>query len=80
MPSRTWLPRRDPKLGQRALEAVEMQPLVDQPPVADLADLVDAIGELVAAILDMDGGIGVTDIAAVDIGEARHSAVPVRGM
>ena len=37
-----------------------------------LADLIDAVGELVAAILDVHRGVGVRDVAAVHIGNARH--------
>ena len=45
---------------------------VDDEAAGHLADLVDAIGELVAAILDMHTGIGVSDVAPVHIGNARH--------
>jgi hypothetical protein len=34
----------------------------------DFADLVDAIGKLIAAILDMNDGVGVWKVAPVDIG------------
>ena len=36
-----------------------MPRLVDEMPVADLADLVDAVGELVAPILDMHLRVGM---------------------
>ena len=45
---------RDAELAERALEPRHVPRLVDQPAAANLADLVDAVGELVAAILDMD--------------------------
>src|SRR6266498_2757919 len=53
-----------------------MPPLVDQPAVPHLADLVDAVGELVAAILDVDRSLAVGNIAAVHIGNARHGRTP----
>ena len=37
-----------------------------------LADFVDTVGELVAAVFDMDTGLGMGDVAPVDIGNARH--------
>ncbi|MNC92877.1 hypothetical protein D3C83_93860 [compost metagenome] len=46
--------------------------LVDHAPFADDADLVDAVGELVAAILDVDRSLFMRLVAAVDIGDAQH--------
>ena len=43
---------------ERALQPLEVPALVDQPACPHLADLVDAVGELIAAILDMDRGLG----------------------
>ena len=45
-----------------------MRPLVDQCAGDDRYDLVDAVGELVAAILDMDLGGAMRHVTAVDIG------------
>jgi hypothetical protein len=45
---------------------------IDDVAETDLANLIDAVGELIAAVLNMHGGIGVADIASVDIGNARH--------
>ena len=40
--------RPDGKLGEGALEAVEMRPGIDQPARGDMDDLIDAVGELLA--------------------------------
>ena len=45
-------------------------------PSTHVDDLVDAVAELVAAILDMHRGLAVSTIAAVDIGDARHASAP----
>jgi hypothetical protein len=47
-------------------------PLVDDPPSPHLADLVDTVGELVAAILDMDERVAMAPVAPVHIGNAGH--------
>src|SRR6185437_11045542 len=47
-------------------------PLVDQTPAPYLANLVDAVGKLVAAVLDRDARFGVRQIAAVHICNAGH--------
>ena len=43
---------------KRPVEAVEMRLGIDQPAGAHMDHLIDAVGELIAAILDMDRGIG----------------------
>ena len=45
---------------------------VDQPACPHLADFVNAVSELVAAILDMNRGFAVRHIASVHISDARH--------
>ena len=40
--------------------------------------LVDSIGELVTAILDMDSGQTVGQVAAVDVGDPGHLPLPCR--
>ncbi len=65
----------DAQLLQRAVEPVDVWLLVDQLAVADAHDLVDAVGELVAAILDVDAGLAMLDVATVDIGITRHDAL-----
>ncbi len=47
-------------------------------PVAHFADFIDAIGKLIAAVLDVNGGVGVLHIAAIDIGNSGHSKFPDR--
>ena len=66
----------DAQLAQRAVEPVDVRRLVDQLAVAHADDLVDAVGELVAAILDMDAGLAMLDIASVDVGVTRHEPLP----
>ena len=64
--------RADAQFIERALEPGQMAPLVDQAPFPHFANLVDAVAELIAAILDMHHGAAHRQIAAVDIGYARH--------
>ncbi len=49
-----------------------MAALVDQVSGAHFAHFIDAIGELEAAILHMDGGVAMGHVAAVHIGNAGH--------
>jgi hypothetical protein len=46
-----------------------MRRLVDKSAVANFADLVDAVAELIAAVLDMNDRLGVAAIGPVDIGD-----------
>jgi len=62
----------DAKLIERAFEPCQVQALIDDAAAPHLAHFIDAIGELVAAILDVDGGRPLQQIAAVHIGNARH--------
>ncbi len=55
-----------------------MAPLVDDAAVPHLADLVDAVGELVAAILDMNHSLAAGNVPAVDIGNARQGELQRR--
>jgi len=49
--------------------------LVDQPATAHLADFIDAVGELIAAVLDVHRCRAMRQIAAVDEGDAGHELV-----
>jgi len=62
----------DAQFRQRAPQPFQVAAFVDQPTLADLADLVDAVGELIAAVLDVDRRRRERTIAAVDIGDAGH--------
>jgi hypothetical protein len=55
---------------ERALEACQVAPLVDDAAAPHLADFVDAVRELVAAILDMDGGCPLRQITTVHVSDA----------
>ena len=63
---------RDAKLAERALQPLHVAALVDEAPLAHLAHLVDAVGELVAAVLDVHARVAVRQVTAVHIGNARH--------
>ena len=94
MPSRTRLRRtvscrttlsaasdigsRDAQFAERAGEPRHVPPLVDEPPSPHLADLIDPVGELVAAVLDMDDRVAMGPVAAVHIGNAGHRIHPQR--
>ena len=82
-----WAPHDDvvaPEFLARCVEALEADPavaiavptprLIDEAPTAHLADLVDGIGELKAAVLCVDGCLLIWRVAAVDINEAGHDA------
>ncbi len=55
---------------QAAFQPVEVSGLVQQQTVIDRAHFVDGVGELQAAIFDMDRRARVREITAVDIGDA----------
>src|SRR5690606_24316064 len=61
-----------PDRTERSSKALEMTWLPEGPAAADRDHLVDSVGELISAVLHMDHGIAKRDIAAVDIGGARH--------
>jgi hypothetical protein len=62
----------DANFIERAFQAGEVSALVNQPAATHLANFVDGVSELVAAIIDMDLGVAERQIAAVDVGDARH--------
>ena len=62
----------DAQFAERAAEAIEMTGEIDDIAVTDLADLVDPVGELITAVLDMDAGVRVRHVGAVDIGNSGH--------
>ena len=51
---------------------------VDQAAIADMDHFIDAVGELIAAVVDVDLCLGVRKIPPVHIGNARHRCRPVR--
>jgi hypothetical protein len=46
--------------------------------VAHLAHLVDGIAELEAAVLNVDRGLGIGEVAAVDVDDAGHESLGER--
>src|SRR6185437_7283792 len=62
----------DAQLAERAAEPLQMRGLVDEIAASDRDHLVNRVGKLEAAILDMDARRTVRDIAAVDISDAGH--------
>jgi hypothetical protein len=65
----------DPQFAKRALEPLKMSPLVDQAATPHLAYFIDAIAELVAAILDVNFGVWERQITAIDVSDAGHWAI-----
>jgi hypothetical protein len=63
----------DLQFVQAAPQAREVAGRVGQLAAEHRPHLVDAVGQLVAAILDMHGGLAMAHEAAVHIGETRHS-------
>src|SRR5215470_3401903 len=55
-----------------------MTPLVNEATVPHLAYFVDAVGELISPVLDIDRRLAQREIPAVDIGTARHGETPGR--
>jgi hypothetical protein len=51
-----------------------MPALVDQVPLSHFTQLVDAIGKLVATILDIDRGVASREIPAIDVGNAGQGS------
>src|SRR6202007_2891667 len=62
---RHW--KSDAQLAQRAPQPFEVAALIDQPASPHLANLVDAVGELIATILDMNHSVARRQIAAIHI-------------
>src|SRR5260370_5968079 len=64
--------RRDAELGERTMQALQVRRLIDEAPATDRDHLVDAVGKLEAAVLDMHACLATRQILAGDIGDARH--------
>src|SRR5215213_9416568 len=54
--------RGQPQFAERAVETGEVQILIDQPPAMQVDHLVDAIGELESAVLDIHRGFGARQV------------------
>src|SRR5690606_38595989 len=66
------------QLRHRTLQPVEMWPKAEKISALNGAYLIDAIRELIAAVLDMNRCETMGDVASVDIGDARHDVLSVR--
>ena len=64
---------RQADFAQASLQPVEMPILIDEATGMEMYHLVDAVTELIAAVLDIHLCEALIDIAAVDIGNARHA-------
>src|SRR5690606_4908801 len=64
----------DAQLGQAARQPAQVALIVSQPAVKHRPDLIDAVGELKPAILDVDHSLTVRLIDAVYIGDPGHQA------
>jgi hypothetical protein len=62
----------DPQLTERTVETIEMPGQIDDQPMTNLANLIDAIGKLKAAIFDVNHGVAVSDVTTIHIGYSRH--------
>ena len=60
------------KLVERAFQTVQVPGQIDDETMPYLADLVDAIGELEAAVLHVHRCLVMAKIASVHIGNSRH--------
>ncbi len=60
------------QLAERTVEAIEMPCQIDDQPMANLADLIDAIGKLIATVFDMNHGVAVLDVTTIHISYSRH--------
>jgi hypothetical protein len=56
-----------------------MSSLVDEAATPHLAYFIDAIAELIAAILDVNFGVRKRQITAIDISDAGHGRFDVEG-
>jgi hypothetical protein len=45
---------------------------IDQAPVANMDNLIDAVGELISPVLNMNLSMGMGQVAPIHIGYARH--------
>jgi dihydroxyacetone kinase len=57
---------------QRSLQPRQVARHVDNLAASDLADLVNAIGKLIATVFDIDAGVPHVAVLAVHIGNAGH--------
>ena len=60
------------QLRQRPAETGQVRLLVDQTAPLNGDDLVDAVGKLVAPVLDVDDGVGMEPVASVDVSDSAH--------
>jgi hypothetical protein len=66
--------RGDAQLAEAPVQPLEVAGLVGQGAAEHGPNLVDAVGELEAAVLDVHQGPAVGDVPAVDVGDAAHQS------
>src|SRR5262249_32626595 len=71
---------KHPHFRKRAFKSLHVAAFVHHAARTDFADLVDAVGELIAAILDMHHRSMARQVAAVDVSDAGHVEVPRYGI
>jgi hypothetical protein len=64
--------QRYPKLVERTLQTSHVARLVNDPPLPDFTHLVDSIGELITAILDVDHRAMAREVPAVHIRDPQQ--------
>ena len=64
------------QLGQPPVEAIPVPVFVDEGPGDHRHHFVNPVGKLIAAVFDPDLGVGVRDVAAVDVGGSGHGRIP----
>ncbi len=67
----------DAQLVKRTVQPPQMRFLVHQLSAAHRDDLVDAVRELISAVLDMDRGLTVRDVGSRHIGDAGHRRLSI---
>lgn len=64
--------RRDADLAQGPLQPFHVQILIEEAAAREVENLVDAIRELIAAILHVHACLGLRKVAAVDVCDTAH--------
>ena len=63
-----------PQFSQRPLQPFKMKPLIHEPACPDPAHFIDAVGELISPVLNVNCRLGMADVTSVNIGDAGQGA------